>query len=38
MARLIIAQSVLSDRPQRNNELEGIESMGLGTGIIMGGY
>jgi hypothetical protein len=36
MARLIIAQSVLSDRQQKNNELEGMESFGQGTAILMG--
>jgi hypothetical protein len=36
MARLIIAQSILTDRPQKNNELEMLEVMGAATGIMVG--
>jgi hypothetical protein len=36
MARLIVAQSVLSDRQQKNSELEGLEGFGQGTAILMG--
>ncbi|HEX8136507.1 MAG TPA: hypothetical protein VF544_02845 [Pyrinomonadaceae bacterium] len=36
MARLIIAQSILSDRPQKNGEFDGMEGFGRGTAIIVG--